>query len=513
MSPLAWNLLTLLFLGGGGVDVFSTAARILGMFSIPNFSHQEVYQVLMLGLAARGHHVTVISPNPLKEPVENYTDVDQSFLYEMWKNEFDATALESRDVLHSLEDLCDSLVYLGKAICDAQLRSPQMQDFLRSKATRFDLVLVERVAGSCLDGVVHLSGSPPVVALHSFLSPQWVGDAVGNPHNPAFAPDALLPFDDARSFSQRLLAAVAYLKMAFTWGRRVLPVQETVLREHFGASPPPLSSSDAALSLVLQHSHWSVGSAVPQLPVVLDLRGLHVLKAPAPLPTELRRFVDGADSGVIYFSLGTNLNVSFLPPGTVNAFLDAFALLPQRVLFKWDSDTPLDNKPRNVMASTWFPQQDILAHSKTKLFITQCGMQSLQEAVTFRVPIVGIPFLNEQKTNMRKMEKEKTGLWLHPQGLSKDVVLRTVRAVLDDPSYGANMARLSEILKDESLSSLEQALWWLEYLLRHSGAPHLRSGATDLHWTRYLLLDVVVAVSTLFAVAIFGVSRRLRRRT
>jgi hypothetical protein len=42
------------------------AARILGIFPTPSISHQLPFQAIMKALAARGHQITVISPNPLK---------------------------------------------------------------------------------------------------------------------------------------------------------------------------------------------------------------------------------------------------------------------------------------------------------------------------------------------------------------------------------------------------------------------------------------------------------------
>ena len=41
-------------------------ARILGIFPSPFVSHQLPFQALMKALAARGHQITVISPQPLK---------------------------------------------------------------------------------------------------------------------------------------------------------------------------------------------------------------------------------------------------------------------------------------------------------------------------------------------------------------------------------------------------------------------------------------------------------------
>ena len=47
------------------------AAQILGIFPMPSISHQLPFQAIMKALSARGHQITVISPNPLKVLVFN----------------------------------------------------------------------------------------------------------------------------------------------------------------------------------------------------------------------------------------------------------------------------------------------------------------------------------------------------------------------------------------------------------------------------------------------------------
>jgi glucuronosyltransferase len=46
------------------------------------------------------------------------------------------------------------------------------------------------------------------------------------------------------------------------------------------------------------------------------------------------------------------------------------------------------------------------------LFITQCGLQSFQEAVYHGVPILGIPVFADQKYNAKKIATEEMGLQL-----------------------------------------------------------------------------------------------------
>jgi glucuronosyltransferase len=62
------------------------------------------------------------------------------------------------------------------------------------------------------------------------------------------------------------------------------------------------------------------------------------------------------------------------------------------------------------------------------------------------------------------------------------------------------MKKISALSKDEPEISLNRAVWWAEYVMRHNGAKHLRSAAVDLAWYQYLLLDVVAFLLILLAV-------------
>jgi hypothetical protein len=67
MDPhLVWLLLL-------GAVCYSRGARILGIFPTPSISHQLPFQAIMKALAARGHQITVISPDPLKVSLSSVT--------------------------------------------------------------------------------------------------------------------------------------------------------------------------------------------------------------------------------------------------------------------------------------------------------------------------------------------------------------------------------------------------------------------------------------------------------
>jgi glucuronosyltransferase len=72
------------------------------------------------------------------------------------------------------------------------------------------------------------------------------------------------------------------------------------------------------------------------------------------------------------------------------------------------------------------------AHSNIKLFITQCGLQSFQEAVYHGVPILAIPFFSDQKHNAKKVSIERIGLHLPFQEITKEKLLTSITAIFND---------------------------------------------------------------------------------
>lgn len=49
-------------------------------------------------------------------------------------------------------------------------------------------------------------------------------------------------------------------------------------------------------------------------------------------------------------------------------------------------------------------------------------------------------------------------------------------------------------MRDQPLSPIDTAIYWIEYVVRHRGAHHFRSAALDLTWYQYYMLDVIVSL-------------------
>ena len=56
--------------------------------------------------------------------------------------------------------------------------------------------------------------------------------------------------------------------------------------------------------------------------------------------------------------MGSLVKATTLPSKTLKAFREAFAEIPQRVIWKFEDR--MENLSSNVMVLDWFPQRDIL---------------------------------------------------------------------------------------------------------------------------------------------------------
>ena len=73
---------------------------------------------------------------------------------------------------------------------------------------------------------------------------------------------------------------------------------------------------------------------------------------------------------------------------------------------------------------------------------------------------------------------------------------------------------ISGLLKDRRQTSLQEICDWIEYVLRHGGARHLRAEVFNIPWYQYYLLDVMaflVAIVTLVVTVIRLICRCLCR--
>ncbi|KAJ9595581.1 hypothetical protein L9F63_013249, partial [Diploptera punctata] len=422
-------------------------------------------------------------------PVPNYTAVDLSFSYDYFRTAFDFSSMDQHTSFHLIEKVGPIMSKLA----DDQFNSPQLQEFIKSTSnTSFDLVIMEAVVMQSYYGLVHHVGSPPVIGIMSIGLIWNLADSIGTPSNPSYIPETFLHFSDHMTFYERLQNTIFWLYARYKAYTELFPLHDRVMRKHFGDELPSVYEAERNLSLLMVGTNWLFSYPAPVAPAVIPFHSLHVKTTPDQLPEDLKKFLDEATNGVIYFSFGSNVMGNEVPEEKIRVFIEVFSQLPQKVLWKWESDT-LPGKSANVRTGKWLPQQDILAHPNVRLFITQCGLQSFQEAVYHGIPLnVILPFKQSVTNNgINQLNMGNNIMRYLLQCFQEESLLSSADIITQYKNYADKAKQMSILSRDEPKTSLERIIWWTEYVIRHKGAKHLRSAALDLNWCQYLLLDVV----------------------
>ncbi|RZC33421.1 UDP-glucuronosyltransferase 2B20 [Asbolus verrucosus] len=491
-------------------------ARILGVFMTPSYSHQVVFQPIWKELSLRGHEVTVLTPNPLNDPtLTNLTEIDLSFSYKTWDN-YSIATLGSKE--HSTSEELKKLTEAYLAVTEVQLSHPEVQELISNKTSQqFDLILVEFL-WPVMYGFKDIFKCP-MVGISSLPLTTTANEAIGNPNHPALEPEFTLPYSMNLSFRQRVISTIFKVLFKVSAQISLRPKMERISQKFFG-NIRRLEVIAKEVSLVIVNSNLALQNVKPLVPAYVDISGIHI-KEKKPLPKDLEKYLDNAKEGVIYFSLGSNVKSELLPKEQMDKIMNTFAKLPYKVLWKFENEH-LPNKPKNVEIRKWLPQQDLLRHPNIKLFITQGGLQSLDEAIHSQVPILTIPFFGDQRYNSHHLVENGAGLSIDFHSFTQEEFKEKIVELTNNPKYKEKIIKLSKIASDQPMSALEKAVWWIEYVIRHDGAEHLRYAAIDMPLYQYFLLDViafiVAAVALIFyillrifkhVVLVYNIFRRL----
>ncbi|XP_053677533.1 UDP-glycosyltransferase UGT5-like [Anopheles nili] len=471
------------------IPAATDGAKILGIFPTSSRSHYIVGSALMKELARRGHEVTVISPFPQKKPLKNYRDIDVTGADEAVK-----------DLVPNLLDMANqgiwesiTLTYkFGQMLANITLQHPNVGKLIASNE-KFDLVVMENFLNDAHLGFAH-HFKAPCVALSTFGASRWTNDMVGTPSPISYVPHPFLSFTDRMSFVQRIGNTLMNV-MDMVLGQLLdYPVQSAMYEEAFPDPKPTLEQlRRSSVSLVLLNNHFSLSYPRPYVPNMIEVGGMHVNRKPKPLPEDIQTILDNATNGVIYFSMGSNIQSSQLPVEKREAILRVFAKLKQTVLWKWENET-LPNKPSNVFVKAWWPQDDVLAHPNVRLFITHGGLLSTTESMYHGVPVIGIPVFGDQYLNMAKAERTGYGLLVPYQEISEERLSKAINQILTDGKYKTVAKSISARYRDQPQEPLELAAFWVEYVIRHKGAEHLKSAGQELGFVQYHGIDVLATI-------------------
>ncbi|XP_042559879.1 UDP-glucuronosyltransferase 2A1-like [Clupea harengus] len=494
MHHITWTALllsvTLSVSSGGNVLVFPLDG-----------SHWVNMKVLVEELHSRGHSITVVRASDswyIKEESPHYSAITiptaGTFLQEFFGT-FAKSMLNIRKEqkfswphLMLQFEVINMFSEMHRQMCEMMAMMFQDKVLMKSLTdAKFDVVLTDPAVG----GGVLLARR---LSLPLVLNVRWT--VHGEAHY-AIAPSPLsyVPYPgaeltDKMTFSQRVQNMLTYAFSLFQMQMIVAPHYTAFCKRFFGPEVDYFSLFQDA-DIWLMRNDFTFEFPRPTMPNVVYMSGFHC-KPTRTLPVDLEEFVQSSgEHGVIIMSLGTLF--AELPSDISEEIAAAFAQLPQKVIWRHKGAKP-SSLGNNTLLVDWIPQNDLLGHPKTKVFVAHGGTNGVQEAIYHGIPIVGLPIVFDQPDNLSRMVARGTAKVLDIATLDRAVFVEALRAVLYEPSYTENMQRLSRIHHDQPMKPLDRAIFWIEFVMRHGGAPHLRTQSFRMSWMAYHSIDVILTL-------------------
>ncbi|KAK4301520.1 hypothetical protein Pmani_026298 [Petrolisthes manimaculis] len=425
-------------------------------------------------LAARNHSITYLTgfESTRERPNIREIYVPGVSLFTMITNTFNTSYFQMfKILLPELHKLCPNL-----------LATQEFQSF-HQEGGKFDLVISGLMSLDCFLPYVHTLQVPLVYVFPNMVQGS-MDDVAGTPFFHSLGGSMVLSEQFPYSFKCRLIVTfhAEFAKFINVWYSLPKMERECKSRQLCPDGLPSLVELRINSSLFITNSVKTLETpTMPYTPTVVHAGGIHC-RPPHPLPQELEEWVSGSgDAGFILFSLGSIVKPSDMPIQYRIVLAKVFGSLNQRVLWKWDEDSVSEvTLPPNVRLEKWLPQQDILGHPQLSLFMTHGGLLSLQEATYHGVPIIGFPLFADQYYNVGRAEGEGWGRLINWEDLSYDLLRNTIIEIINNNKMREEVQRRSVVMRDQPVPPGEWVTYWIEYVIRHRGAVHLRSPAVHM---------------------------------
>ncbi|XP_005191127.2 UDP-glycosyltransferase UGT5 isoform X1 [Musca domestica] len=473
------------------------SANILALLPSSSPSHVIFEISVARQMAMRHHNVTIISVLPLKEdwlhPSMKHIKLDKGLL--------DMTMAVNSTQYSGLARV-KSFMEMYKTMIVGQgdiLDDPKMKELIYNTGNNFDLILWGYFAGDYFFGLAEHFDCP-VVLLWPNIPIIAISNLMGNPLEMSYTVTTMMNMAaDTTGFGFRLKNVLAnavesvLTRLRDKWSK---PIYEKYFPSDKYVS---YEKAKERVSLVLFSHHFSEKPVRPLVPGMIEIGGIHLDEETKPLPKDIEEFVSAAEHGVIFFSLGTNVKAKHLQPQTLEKVFNVLSKLPQRVLWKCDDESNVPGNSTNILYRKWLPQADILGHPKTVLFFCHGGKGGITEAKFYGVPMVGLPIFGDQPMNMEEVVMKGYGLSIeHDESLSEEVIRKTVKEVLENTSYRNNVRQFSNLYRDRPLKIKDNAVYWLEYVIRYKGAPHMQSPLKTMSFVEANNLDAYACILLVF---------------
>ncbi|XP_064596629.1 UDP-glucuronosyltransferase 2C1-like [Liolophura sinensis] len=359
----------------------------------------------------------------------------------------------------------------------------------RLKKEKFDLAIVDTVPFAYCIFLLPMKLGIPYVGISSNLE-DFVS---GRPFLPSIVPNTLSKFTDSMTFIERLSNAAKYVGVNLLG--RFSQAIDVLEKYDPDISRQGLINIVANCKLFLYNYDPVLSYPVPQMPNHVFIGGISARPA-HPLPMTYTKLYNNSPKGVVLVTFGGT--VGSLSAEVDEKLIPAFRKLDATVLWKHAQEGDDDN----IKRFTWVPQNDLLGHPQTKVFVSQCGTNAVFEALYHGVPLVCTPIFADQFYNAERVKHWNVGKSLPLLTSTGDDIYEAIKEVMIDPTYKMSMKRASEMYHSQPMTARERAAFWVEHVLKFGG-DHLRSNASEMSTFVFMGYDIVCFLLVILIFTVF----------
>uniref|UniRef100_A0A182R932 Uncharacterized protein n=1 Tax=Anopheles funestus TaxID=62324 RepID=A0A182R932_ANOFN len=469
--------------------------NILYISAVASPSHFLWSQQLSKILANSGHNVTLLSI--YKEGEEhNLHFIKLDGVEEALSKDHDIDYLS----MHSMSpsELLTSFVELEHLVCRHALSSKQLLNLLNYPTNfTFHLVIHDHLAGPCLLFLLERFRSPPLViasASNIFSSVECI---LGTPVYPGFIPNYLYDTPPSFGYLQRfynfMLKAYELLMKRYYSNHQI----DRLVKNRF-QNVSSVSRLEPKALMVLMNSIDLFDPPEPQIWRVVNVGGLHIT-VPKPMRDLFFPSRNKTYDKCVYISFGSNVKMYNFNNHLAQSIITTARLL-SHIKFLWKVDTSSESTsddiiPENMITFDWFPQNDLLGSGMVHAFVTHGGLLSVQEAIWYGIPMLGIPNYGDQYQNVRRIERIGIGKQLILEDVNPNSFKRHLLDVINDERYKQSATTVSRIIRDKQITPRMKALWVVEWVLRnHNKTINMLDDLNDVGYIQKYSIDVLSTI-------------------
>ena len=471
-------------------------------------SHVILFSRLGVELAKLGDVVTVIAPSSTRIPdfvaddIENFTylsyPVDKSAWFANKTETLIARAMISSSPIQVMRMFAEgtaAVTRVGEQNCIRLLDNAKIMPKIRTAG--YDFAIMDMYGAIACYYTIPYSLGIPYATLSLVISSASI-----------FRVPRLASFPNMASLSDR----TSFLDRLTTF--IIDMMDHGIIRDnrYYMEKYVPNRPYIDTVEIFRQQSLWffledlSVQYPLPQMPNTIAVGDLITATTVRPLSGDIKDFISRSKHGVIIVSFGSIWSDA-LPPAIIRRLCETLSEATNRfrVSVVWQLNAEASCPNESILILPWIPQNDLLADSRVKLFISHGGFNSVMESVYHAKPLLILPIGADQPANAAAAVSKGFAIQMKILDFSVESLTLNIGKLLTEPSYKRRVELASAIMRDRRDTAAQRVSFMIDHVVKY-GDRHLCTGAFELSTFQFMMFDIFAVLVAAAVLVLFMVT-------